>query len=390
MAGKSHYSNIADLQQLCAKVALAGDIPVKMYWGKVQEAAALHTLLQIFPAAVVEEVGLFEVNLERLPAAWGVKKRKMLPDNCLTDITNDKDCGMTDDMSQHNVIVANLPRLGASPDGLIVHSVEFSVEDLRLAAARLQATHVAPAVAAADNQTAPSGSSSTSTASISALGQQQQQQPGYSSSRSSNGVGRSDLLCTDQQIVQWLLRQALDAVICNGVRPPAGVPTADTSSSGSSNAEDQEGAVDTCNSDETAAAPAAADSSTSTAQFDATGLAFKLDDLSILQELDSAAGLRADRDSNGCAVAATANGVGPEGAAADQPLPGGLDFQPVCATVLQLLQQFRSHSSSSSGGGASSSAAAAAAAGGSSSSTSYSLHIREVVEVKNHCPFAFW
>ena len=59
-------------------------------------------------------------------------------------------------------------------------------------------------------------------------------------------------------------------------------------------------------------------------------------------------------------------------AAADQQQqPGSLAFQPVGAAVLQLLQQCMSHNSSSS------------------SSMEYSLYVREVIEVKNHCPFAF-
>jgi hypothetical protein len=46
----------ADLQAACHRVGLAGDIPVKLAWGKAQEAAALHCLLQLFPEAAVEEV----------------------------------------------------------------------------------------------------------------------------------------------------------------------------------------------------------------------------------------------------------------------------------------------------------------------------------------------
>jgi hypothetical protein len=48
----------ADLQAACHRVGLAGDIPVKLAWGKAQEAAALHCLLQLFPEAAVEEVRL--------------------------------------------------------------------------------------------------------------------------------------------------------------------------------------------------------------------------------------------------------------------------------------------------------------------------------------------
>ena len=42
--------------ELCERTALAGDIAVKLAWGKVQEAAALFALLNIFPEALVEEV----------------------------------------------------------------------------------------------------------------------------------------------------------------------------------------------------------------------------------------------------------------------------------------------------------------------------------------------
>lgn len=45
-----------ELQASCQRAALAGDIAVKLAWGKVQEAAALYCLMQLFPHATVEEV----------------------------------------------------------------------------------------------------------------------------------------------------------------------------------------------------------------------------------------------------------------------------------------------------------------------------------------------
>jgi hypothetical protein len=56
IAGTGALVSNADLQAACHRVGLAGDIPVKLAWGKAQEAAALHCLLHLFPEAAVEEV----------------------------------------------------------------------------------------------------------------------------------------------------------------------------------------------------------------------------------------------------------------------------------------------------------------------------------------------
>ncbi|WIA21502.1 hypothetical protein OEZ85_000706 [Tetradesmus obliquus] len=120
----------ADLAAACHRVGMAGDIPVKLAWGKAQEAAALHCLLQLFPEAAVEEVGLFVVNLNDLPASWGI------------------------DLSAES-----LPRCGASPDGLIVHKLHLQQQDLQ-AAARLSAAKDPQGL-----QEAPGSSSSSSSSS---------------------------------------------------------------------------------------------------------------------------------------------------------------------------------------------------------------------------------
>lgn len=61
-----------------------------MCWGSAQEAATLYALMHALPGSQLLEVGMFQVNFERLPPAWGFK-------------------------------TGELPPLGASPDGMLWH-----------------------------------------------------------------------------------------------------------------------------------------------------------------------------------------------------------------------------------------------------------------------------
>jgi hypothetical protein len=41
----------------CQQVALAGNTAVRLAWGRTQEASALYSVMQLFPASLLEEVG---------------------------------------------------------------------------------------------------------------------------------------------------------------------------------------------------------------------------------------------------------------------------------------------------------------------------------------------
>uniref|UniRef100_A0A383WDU8 Uncharacterized protein n=1 Tax=Tetradesmus obliquus TaxID=3088 RepID=A0A383WDU8_TETOB len=319
----------ADLAAACHRVGMAGDIPVKLAWGKAQEAAALHCLLQLFPEAAVEEVGLFVVNLNDLPASWGI------------------------DLSAES-----LPRCGASPDGLIVHKLHLQQQDLQ-AAARLSA--------AKDPQVA----------------------------------------------VQWLLQQGLDQQLCTASRPARGVPVADSSSS-SSSSEQGEAEADPGGEQESAAGSdrvtAAAAVDTSSSGCDTLGVTAPDDSISAAAAETAASSSSSSSSRAGLSASTRQADASEEPRSSSQPdsstpaaaaepwtAAGGLAFEPVAADLLRLLQRLQeapgSSSSSSSDTGRQvqpvQAAAASAAEGSSSSSSSTTLFVREVVEVKNHCPFAF-
>lgn len=61
-----------------------------MSWGTAQEGATLYALSRAVPKSTLLEAGLFRVDEEKLPSAWGFRK-------------------------------GDLPALGASPDGLLWH-----------------------------------------------------------------------------------------------------------------------------------------------------------------------------------------------------------------------------------------------------------------------------
>jgi len=67
-----------------------GPQSVRMAWGTAQEGATLWALMHALPKSKLLEAGLFCVDQSQFPRAWGFKK-------------------------------GELPRMGASPDGLLFH-----------------------------------------------------------------------------------------------------------------------------------------------------------------------------------------------------------------------------------------------------------------------------
>lgn len=90
-------------RQYSKDAANYGVSSMRMRWGSIHEAATLHCLLQLFPASWVEEVGLCRPQ-----------------DDALINLGGDP---------------ARLPALGASPDGLICHVLDITAFHLLSAAA---------------------------------------------------------------------------------------------------------------------------------------------------------------------------------------------------------------------------------------------------------------
>ncbi|KAF8058321.1 rplW [Scenedesmus sp. PABB004] len=288
-----------ELRAQCERAALGGDVPVKLAWGSVQEHAALHALLQLFPDAAVEEVGLCEVDTSALPPAW------LAPGGPLS--------------------AADLPRLGASPDGLLVHALMLPRAELRAAAAAL--------------------------------------------ARGGDGDGEA--------AVRGLLRGALDAVRCMGTRPRGGVPVEDSSSEEGGDAA-AGGSSDGDEGDD-AAARGSDGGRSGGSDAGAAGAAPEAAGAGASAVAAAVAGL-ALSPARGAADGGCADGRRPAGERAEQlaeppsvSAAGGLCFAPTDEEVLKLLQQ-----------AAEAEQAAEQAAGGGD----VRLLVREVVEVKSHCPFA--
>jgi hypothetical protein len=286
-------------------VAAGGDIAVKLAWGTVQEAAALHCVLSTFPASLLEEVGLFRVEAAAVPAAWGVS-------------------------------VGQLPPLGASPDAVLVHTLQLHHSDLQAAAALLQRHAAAQAAAAAAGSTS-AGSS----------GQEGGSDGLASDARDAATAAAASLAASDAETaaVQLLLQRGYDRLACAGERPRKGVPLADSSSS--------EGAV---SSDES--------------------------ERGSCSEGEGAAG----------ACMSSLSGQPPSGntasssssstpAATVQPPPspqavGSLIVEPVAVSALRVLRQWQQQHATGQDGSE------------QQQQQVVTLVVREAVEAKNHCVFA--
>ncbi len=86
---------------------MGGNAGTRMAWGMVQEAAAAHCLLDIFPGCSIEEVGLFQVDADtQVPGNWAAA-------------------------------TGQLPAMGASPDALITHTLQLTTADMLEASALL-------------------------------------------------------------------------------------------------------------------------------------------------------------------------------------------------------------------------------------------------------------
>ena len=101
---------------------------MRLAWGRVQEAAALHALLAVFPDCRLEEVGMFAPPLDQLPGSWGAA--------AAAAAAGGGGAGPA------------LPPLGASPDGMVCHELSWTYGELRAAVADWRAGHGAAAARA--------------------------------------------------------------------------------------------------------------------------------------------------------------------------------------------------------------------------------------------------
>jgi hypothetical protein len=118
----------ADRRAISEQAALGGTLPVRLAWGRVQEAAALHSLARLFPDSVVEEVGMFVPDLGQLPGSWGVGGSSTSSSSRPEEQEKQQEEG-----------TVSVPPLGASPDAVICHRLDFTRSEIAAAAARLRA-----------------------------------------------------------------------------------------------------------------------------------------------------------------------------------------------------------------------------------------------------------
>ncbi|KAF5828969.1 hypothetical protein DUNSADRAFT_16749 [Dunaliella salina] len=99
-----------------AQVVAQGELATRLFWGSVQEAAALHSLAQVFPCSKFEQVGLMRVPQMYL--------------DCFIPSMSTQD-------SHQGAMSNHLPPMGASPDALVVHLLPVTAEQVRESCAQL-------------------------------------------------------------------------------------------------------------------------------------------------------------------------------------------------------------------------------------------------------------
>uniref|UniRef100_A0A7S3R3T5 Uncharacterized protein n=1 Tax=Dunaliella tertiolecta TaxID=3047 RepID=A0A7S3R3T5_DUNTE len=98
------------------QVFAQGELATRLFWGSIQEAAALYSLAQVFPHSKLEQVGLMRV-----------------PQTCL-----DHFIPSSSTIESHQGATYNhLPPIGASPDALVVHLLPVTAEQVREARAQI-------------------------------------------------------------------------------------------------------------------------------------------------------------------------------------------------------------------------------------------------------------
>ncbi|KAG1677937.1 hypothetical protein FOA52_001355 [Chlamydomonas sp. UWO 241] len=91
-----------DKRRVSELLSLRGTTAVRLFWGTVQEPSSLTVMLQLFPHAVLEEVGMYCLGSERASEQYGVGRYG----------------------------VGELPTLGASPDAVIRHRLAVTAGDV--------------------------------------------------------------------------------------------------------------------------------------------------------------------------------------------------------------------------------------------------------------------
>ncbi|GAX72899.1 hypothetical protein CEUSTIGMA_g354.t1 [Chlamydomonas eustigma] len=91
----------SDKRRVSELLGLRGTTAIRLTWGTIQEPSSLHILMQMFPSATLEEVGMFNVKASDLP-------------------TQNLGFGSSE-----------LPSLGASPDAVISHRLPIFATDLQ-------------------------------------------------------------------------------------------------------------------------------------------------------------------------------------------------------------------------------------------------------------------
>lgn len=169
----------AAMRQHSASVALWGTSAVRMAWGSIQEASALYSLMQLFPDSLMEEAGLFQLggrsaaptgssgssgqasssigsslgSAQAAPSAAGTRggsspapaevplpvqllqlKKPARPAAAAAAAAADHPEAASSWLLE--ALGLPLPALGASPDGLILHTVRLPLWEVQMALQR--------------------------------------------------------------------------------------------------------------------------------------------------------------------------------------------------------------------------------------------------------------
>jgi hypothetical protein len=110
--------------QQSRKAAAGGPLQVALGWGQVQEPAALAMLLDLLPSSLLCETGLHVVAQEMLPAGFALAPSPRHQQAS----AGAAEAAASGDSSP---AAGSLPLLGASPDGLVQHSISLTAAALQ-------------------------------------------------------------------------------------------------------------------------------------------------------------------------------------------------------------------------------------------------------------------
>lgn len=123
--------NAEQLQQ-CRKAAAGGPKQVAILWGQIQEPAALLQLTELLPSSVLHETGLHVISQEMVPAGYCIAGASQAQDGAgAQHAGSSKSSIRAAQGTEAQAAPGHLPLMGASPDGLIRHSISLTAAALQ-------------------------------------------------------------------------------------------------------------------------------------------------------------------------------------------------------------------------------------------------------------------